>query len=161
MLKPGGAFVAKVFRQKDTDLLYSQLKIFFPDIVICKPRSSRNSSIEAFVVCRTFTPVEGYVPSILSPEPGENQCAEQLSDVNRIIVPFLSAGDLSGFDADMSYPLAPDAEVLAPVMPPKSPPYMKALEIQRGRLDVASGTTSNLAKLDIDGDAESNTDIGS
>jgi tRNA (cytidine32/guanosine34-2'-O)-methyltransferase len=161
MLKPGGAFVAKVFRQKDTDLLYSQLKIFFPDIVICKPRSSRNSSIEAFVVCRAFTPVEGYVPSILSPEPGENQCAEQLSDVNRIIVPFLSAGDLSGFDADMSYPLAPDAEVLAPVMPPKSPPYMKALEIQRGRLDVASGTTSNLAKLDIDGDAESNTDIGS
>jgi tRNA (cytidine32/guanosine34-2'-O)-methyltransferase len=135
MLKPGGSFVAKVFRQKDTDLLYAQLRIFFPDVVICKPRSSRNSSIEAFVVCRRFTPVEGYIPAILSPNPGANQEAESLSDANRVIVPFLSAGDLSGFDADMSYALPPGGEVLAPVVPPKAPPYSKALNIQRGTFD--------------------------
>ena len=31
-------------------LLYSQLKIFFPLVTVAKPRSSRNSSIGAFLV---------------------------------------------------------------------------------------------------------------
>ena len=46
-LKPGGTFVAKIFRGKDISLLYSQLRCFFPDVVVAKPRSSRNSSIGA------------------------------------------------------------------------------------------------------------------
>ena len=33
-------------------MLYSQLRLFFPEVFCAKPRSSRNSSIEAFVVCR-------------------------------------------------------------------------------------------------------------
>ena len=45
ILKPGGTFVAKIFRGKDVTLLYSQLKLFFPLVTIAKPRSSRNSSI--------------------------------------------------------------------------------------------------------------------
>ena len=49
VLKPGGTFVAKIFRGKDVTLLYSQLKLFFPRVTCAKPRSSRNSSIEAFV----------------------------------------------------------------------------------------------------------------
>jgi ABC-type Co2+ transport system permease subunit len=32
VLAPGGTFVAKVFRGRDVTLLYSQLKIFFPDV---------------------------------------------------------------------------------------------------------------------------------
>ena len=32
VLAEGGAFVAKVFRGRDVSLLYSQLKIFFPDV---------------------------------------------------------------------------------------------------------------------------------
>lgn len=133
MLKPGGSFVAKVFRQKDSHLLYAQLKVFFPDVIISKPRSSRNSSIEAFVVCRRFTPVPGYVPGTISADPEENESVEQLSSVNRVVVPFISAGDLSGFDADMSYALSPGDPVLAPVVPPKAPPYTRALELQRGQ----------------------------
>ena len=46
-LKPGGTFIAKIFRGKDVSLLYSQLKIFFPDVTCAKPKSSRNSSIGA------------------------------------------------------------------------------------------------------------------
>lgn len=133
MLKPGGSFVAKVFRQKDSHLLYAQLKVFFPDVIISKPRSSRNSSIEAFVVCRRFTPVPGYVPGTISADPEENESVEQLSSVNRVVVPFISAGDLSGLDADMSYALSPGDPVLAPVVPPKAPPYTRALELQRGQ----------------------------
>ena len=35
----------QIFRGKDVTLLYAQLKIFFPQVTIAKPRSSRNSSI--------------------------------------------------------------------------------------------------------------------
>lgn len=50
VLRPNGTFVAKIFRGKDTSLLYSQLRVFFDRVTIAKPKSSRNSSIEAFVV---------------------------------------------------------------------------------------------------------------
>ena len=45
VLRPGGTFLAKIFRGKDATLLYEQLKIFFPFVTIAKPKSSRNSSI--------------------------------------------------------------------------------------------------------------------
>ena len=59
--------MAKIFRGKDVDLLYSQLKVFFPTVTICKPRSSRNSSIESFVVCQDYSPPSGYTPTMLNP----------------------------------------------------------------------------------------------
>jgi len=67
VLKPGGNFVAKIFRGKDVDLLYSQLKLFFPQVTVSKPRSSRNSSIESFVVCQNYTPPQGYTPTMANP----------------------------------------------------------------------------------------------
>ena len=45
VLKPGGTFVAKIFRGRDITLLYSQMKLFFQTVTCAKPRSSRNSSI--------------------------------------------------------------------------------------------------------------------
>lgn len=149
MLRPGGSFVAKVFRQKDTDLLYGQLKMYFPDVTVVKPRSSRNSSIEAFVVCRNYAPVPGFIPVIISGDPSNNEEGEALSDMNRIAVPFISAGDLSGLDSDMSYSL--DADIgdlslsnagpsaqhdgkyvpLPPVVPPIQPPYAEAIRRQK------------------------------
>lgn len=151
MLRPGGSFVAKVFRQKDTDLLYSQLRIFFPDVTVVKPRSSRNSSIESFVVCRNYRPLDGFIPVIVSGDVTKNRESESLSDVNRMAVPFISAGDLSGLDANMSYSL--DVQIsglnidgeevsstqsrdtkyvsLPPVVPPIQPPYAEAIRRQR------------------------------
>lgn len=67
VLKQGGNFVAKIFRGKDVDLLYCQLKLFFKDVTVCKPRSSRNSSIEAFVVCISYSPPDGYKPTMANP----------------------------------------------------------------------------------------------
>jgi hypothetical protein len=52
VLRLGGTFVAKIFRGKDVTLLYSQLQVFFKSVTIAKPKSSRNSSIESFVVCQ-------------------------------------------------------------------------------------------------------------
>lgn len=56
LLREGGAFVTKIFRGKDVTLLYAQLKVFFEHVVCAKPKSSRNSSVEAFAVCQSRAP---------------------------------------------------------------------------------------------------------
>lgn len=56
VLRPGGKFVAKIFRGRDVDLLYAQLRTVFERVSVAKPRSSRASSLEAFVVCEGFMP---------------------------------------------------------------------------------------------------------
>lgn len=87
-------------------MLYSQLKIFFQKVSITKPASSRNSSIEAFVVCQNYSPPEGYIPQMINPL-AEVQIilSETESPVNRLIIPFVVCGDLRGYDSDMSYSL--------------------------------------------------------
>ncbi|KAL9633139.1 MAG: hypothetical protein Q9164_004877 [Protoblastenia rupestris] len=60
VLKPGGKYVAKIFRGKDIDLIYAQLRCFFEKVTCAKPRSSRASSLEAFVVCEGFNMPKGF-----------------------------------------------------------------------------------------------------
>lgn len=67
VLRPGGKFVAKIFRGRNVDLLYAQLKIFFERVVVAKPRSSRASSVEAFIVCLNFQPPAGFTASLAEP----------------------------------------------------------------------------------------------
>ncbi|KAH8816101.1 uridine-2'-O--methyltransferase TRM7 [Xylogone sp. PMI_703] len=67
ILKPGGKFVAKIFRGRNVDLLYAQLKLFFDRVVVAKPRASRASSVEAFVVCEGFHLPEGFQASLERP----------------------------------------------------------------------------------------------
>lgn len=67
VLKPGGKFVAKIFRGRNVDVLYAQLKLFFDRVVVAKPRSSRASSIEAFIVCLHFRPPPGFIASLDEP----------------------------------------------------------------------------------------------
>ncbi|OAA64785.1 tRNA (uridine-2'-O-)-methyltransferase TRM7 [Cordyceps fumosorosea ARSEF 2679] len=67
VLRPGGAFVAKIFRGRNVDVLYAQLKLFFETVVVAKPRSSRASSVEAFIVCRGFRPPPGFRASLEAP----------------------------------------------------------------------------------------------
>jgi len=107
VLKPGGVFVAKIFRGKDVTLLYAQLELFFDKVVCAEPRSSRNSSIEAFVVCQGYNPPADYVPNMSNPllDLDYDDNYNQLEGPNRVIVPFIACGDLSGYDADRTYPL--------------------------------------------------------
>jgi tRNA (cytidine32/guanosine34-2'-O)-methyltransferase len=67
VLKTGGKFVAKIFRGRNVDLLYAQLKIFFERVIVAKPRSSRASSVEAFIVCINFQPPTGFKASLDEP----------------------------------------------------------------------------------------------
>lgn len=106
VLAPGGSFVAKVFRGRDTSLLFGQFRAFFREVVIAKPKSSRNSSIESFVVCRGYDPPVGYTASfdgaLAAHAAGEGSAPEAVGD--RAVVPFVACGDLSGLDSDASYP---------------------------------------------------------
>lgn len=161
VLKPGGKFVAKIFRGKDVDLLYAQLKLVFERVTVAKPRSSRASSIEAFIVCENFRPPKGFKPSLENPlgageklhpdqglprertkphrivrEDGITELElgsedEEEGEDMRWIAPFLACGDLSAYDADATYHLPAGHVSLDPVQPPTAPPYKKALELRR------------------------------
>ncbi|XP_071008760.1 tRNA (cytidine(32)/guanosine(34)-2'-O)-methyltransferase isoform X1 [Oncorhynchus clarkii lewisi] len=160
VLKPGGTFVAKIFRGKDVTLLYSQLKIFFSSVTCAKPRSSRNSSIEAFVMCQNYSPPVGYVPNMSNPLLDHSYDVDfnQLEGPNRIIVPFLACGDLSAFDSDRTYPLQLDAskeyKYTPPTQPPIRPPYQQACQLRKNNLLAKEDSPS----LPLD-EALSNMDI--
>ena len=103
---------------------------------LAKPKSSRNSSVEAFVVGRGFALPSGLSRDALdgvttahyaSCEPGSQAVPttgsqhdssplekessrlsgvqHDASQIERLIVPFVACGDLSGYDADANYPL--------------------------------------------------------
>ncbi|KAL6071208.1 putative tRNA (cytidine(32)/guanosine(34)-2'-O)-methyltransferase [Balamuthia mandrillaris] len=136
VLRPGGTFVAKIFRGKDVTLLYSQLKVFFPQVTIVKPKSSRNSSIEAFVLGQNYQPPKDYVPTIINPMLDHHYASNnEFLGPNRMIVPFIACGDLSGFDADSAYELdeaSTNYTTLNPTQSPINPPYQQALQRKRG-----------------------------
>ena len=52
--KDKGNFIAKVFRGKDIGLLVQQTKLLFNEVYMAKPKTCRNSSIEAFMVAIGF-----------------------------------------------------------------------------------------------------------
>ncbi|KAJ2908762.1 tRNA (uridine-2'-O-)-methyltransferase trm7 [Coemansia aciculifera] len=137
VLRVGGTFVAKIFRGKDVTLLYAQLKIFFRTVHVAKPRSSRNSSIEAFIVCIDYNPPVDYVPNMANPLMDvPYDASSPIAGSNRVIVPFVACGDLRGFDADMTHSLETgEADEphcpRSPTQPPVSPPYKRALELKR------------------------------
>jgi tRNA (cytidine32/guanosine34-2'-O)-methyltransferase len=150
ILKHGGTFVAKIFRGRDVTLLYAQLRLFFRTVVVAKPRSSRNSSIESFVVCQNYCPPKGYVANMANPlldlpwsavDQGQGNAEGQVAGdiysiatgaslTNAHLVPFLACGDLT-YDADRTYALGSDYECLEPVQKPIRPPYEVAMQLKR------------------------------
>ncbi|XP_036082887.1 putative tRNA (cytidine(32)/guanosine(34)-2'-O)-methyltransferase isoform X2 [Rousettus aegyptiacus] len=139
VLKPGGCFVAKIFRGRDVTLIYSQLRVFFSSVLCAKPRSSRNSSIEAFAVCQGYDPPQGFLPDLTKPLLDHSYDFNQLDGPTRIIVPFVTCGDLSSYDSDRSYPLdledGSEYKYTPPTQPPISPPYQEACTLKKkGRL---------------------------
>jgi len=79
--------------------------MFFPQLRVIKPKSSRNSSIEAFIVGQNYSP-KSYIPKMIEPMKDERYGMENpLHGPDRILVPFLAVGDLSGFDSDRTYAL--------------------------------------------------------
>lgn len=156
VLCTNGTFIAKIFRGRDVGLLYTQLRLLFARVSVAKPASSRNSSMEAFVVCQGFyggkfmnLPLEGGFEEGV----GAGGLREKKGDdsdnyeLHPSIVPFIACGDLSGFqaaggvnflDSDKSYPLdetgtdeelqgKQDLNYIKPIAPPIKPPYERSL----------------------------------
>lgn len=155
-ISPNSKFVAKIFRGKDVTLLFSQLKLFFAKVTISKPRSSRNSSLEAFIVCEGYQPPADYVPNMRNPLLDQVYTSyNELEGSNRVIVPFIACGDLNSpdtYDSDKTYPLVLDGKeynFCSPVNPPINPPYEKAIFLKQHNLiaknfnDETSGTVSS------------------
>ncbi|XP_047119011.1 putative tRNA (cytidine(32)/guanosine(34)-2'-O)-methyltransferase isoform X1 [Schistocerca piceifrons] len=136
ILKPGGTFLAKIFRGKDVNRVYAKLKQFFTEVMCVKPKCCRNSSIEAYVLCKNYSPPVNYEPTTQALLPlKETSDFLTLSQSTNAIVPFICCGEESPYDADMCYPVELDAEgkhvPLPPVQEPISPPYAKYLMMKR------------------------------
>lgn len=129
LLREGGAFVAKVFRGERSGELYARLARDFKEVLCCKPRASRNSSQESFVVCRGYLAKANTVYSC--------QQHEELCDLGPgaalapLFCAFVACGGRESLDADTNYPVGSRHEVLQPVAPPIDAPYMEALEERR------------------------------
>jgi tRNA (cytidine32/guanosine34-2'-O)-methyltransferase len=164
VLCTGGTFVAKIFRGSNVGFLYSQLRILFEQVSIAKPSSSRNSSMESFVVCTDFVggkffnlplDIGGYIDvTHLANDDETNQQSFYDNDddyMKRYVVPSIACGDLSGFrpmgfgtsneevlDSDKSYPI--DTVALAPIAPPIDPPYQESLERKKASENIKTSS---------------------
>lgn len=121
LLQKGGTFVAKIFKGKDTTLMYAQFKSFFNFVQIVKPSSSRGGSIEAFLVCMDFIMPEGFVPILINPISNKPYSEDAtLAPLNQALMPFTSSGDLTGLNGWLAQPLESDPEFDALVSSTKS-----------------------------------------
>lgn len=146
ILRPGGTFVAKIFRGRDIDLLYSQFSYLFETVVCAKPRSSRGTSLEAFIVCQGYNPRPGWNPTLdlsqsteeffKDAQIGKSYISDDMSfphDEERRVARFIACGDLNDGDSDATYMLNDNQRKrnLKPVQLPTAPPYKKALELKK------------------------------
>lgn len=132
LLRPGGNFVAKIFRGRDIDLMYFQLGLLFEQVTCAKPRSSRGSSLESFIVCQGYKPREGWSPDLATGVMVNKELPLPVSE--RVVAPFVACGDLSEYDSDATYTLPSGEGVrvsLDPVQSPTCPPYKRAVEMKR------------------------------
>lgn len=135
VLVDGGTFVVKIFRGRHAGQVYAQLRLLFDRVSIAKPTSSRNSSLEAFVVCQHFRGGENFRNLPLDRdtvlENNDHQNNKIHSKIPPYIPPFLACGDLSGWgedsgmvmDADKSYPMD-EKDFVSPVAPPIYQPHL-------------------------------------
>jgi tRNA (cytidine32/guanosine34-2'-O)-methyltransferase len=149
VLCPGGTFVAKIFRGRNVGFLYAQLRLLFERVSVAKPSSSRNSSMESFVVCQNFKggmyldlplDVGGYLDLRETEAAAAEAGAEpDESRLHPSMVPFIACGDLSEWsptgeilDADKSYPIADSASnYIPPIAPPIDAPYRTSIAKQK------------------------------
>lgn len=129
-------FIAKIFRGRDLDCLVSQIRPLFKEVIVSKPSASRNSSIEAFLVCRgfvglnvsllSFNSLSCYMDSISHLEIDKRE-ENKSKCVN---VKFVACQD--EYDADKTYLPNDEYEWREPIQKPTNPPYKEALKLKRG-----------------------------
>lgn len=66
--RKGGWFVTKVFRSEHYDKLLYVLKQFWEQVIPTKPKASRDSSAELFIVCKNYKAPTMVDPRLLDPQ---------------------------------------------------------------------------------------------
>uniref|UniRef100_A0A0A9Z566 Putative ribosomal RNA methyltransferase CG5220 n=1 Tax=Lygus hesperus TaxID=30085 RepID=A0A0A9Z566_LYGHE len=66
ILRPYGCFLTKMFRGPATPFLIAKASCFFQSVRIVKPPSSRNASLESFMLCQGFILPAEYVPRFVT-----------------------------------------------------------------------------------------------
>jgi len=92
ILRSFGSFLVKVFRGPNIELVILKLHFFFRSVVICKPRSSRNSSVEVFILCRNYKCPKTYIPTLTWNI--NNLDYKKEFAINKITTPYIPCGDL-------------------------------------------------------------------
>ena len=112
-------------------MIYERLSIFFKEVKIAKPKSSRNSSPEAFVVCKGFELPEGWGKRDLTvfDQYMEKQRYRSFgtAPTKEKWVPFVACGDLSAWDSDMNYILPQNHSYTSAIAPPINAPYSRRM----------------------------------
>lgn len=94
IIEEGGTFVAKIFRGKDITLMVAQFRLFFERVHVVKPKSSRASSIEAFIYCHNFKLPPAYKPRMFDLLTDFNTLGAN-DECSQMMIPFLTCGDLN------------------------------------------------------------------
>lgn len=140
ILKEGtGKFVVKLFRGKDCDHLYAICRNFFDKIYIAKPRSSRATSSEAFLVGIGYKKPNGNWHPKLKLNETIQDFFKDVADFNldnrtgtNNQPEFIACGNLlTSFDSDATYDIPEDFKNLKPVQSPRDPAYEKVIQLRR------------------------------
>lgn len=94
LLKEAGTFVAKIFKAEDIEILVEQMRLLFVEVIIYKPRSSREASSESFIIGRGFKMPKDFDPDCLALAVEGKPCQADH-------IPFLAMGDLSQYDSSL------------------------------------------------------------
>lgn len=106
ILSIGGSFVVKLFRGENLSSIYKLFAVHFETTTCFKPRASRNSSTESYLVCQNFgTMATNYIPN------------------------FRASSSIS-FDSDKHYHQFDD-NYKTPICLPSIPPYKESLKLVR------------------------------
>eukprot|EP01084_Bolivina_argentea_P194428 333592_1 len=151
LLRKNGNFICKIFRGRDINLLYTKLEIFFTSISVAKPKSSRNSSIEAFIVCTGYNPPNDYLPNMnilqfnkfdnITKGIDSNNYYDKNKFNHKKTILFVACGDLSAYDSDSNYPLINNKnntsnsyDFITPLQPPTNPNYKHFMSLKQNQV---------------------------
>ncbi|KAH9817588.1 FtsJ-like methyltransferase-domain-containing protein [Melampsora americana] len=102
LLRNGGNLILKIFNGRDVNLLSDQLELFFHQVSNFKPKSSRDSSIESFLICQNFQPPLGFqldMNSSFFKTPSNRPSSPPSQSIHlQQILRFVACGDLSTDD---------------------------------------------------------------
>ncbi len=131
--------MAKIFRGKEINFLFSQMKVYFTDVYCAKPKSSRNSSQESFIIGRGFrfpesSPYCGGALLFPLPAPTKEATEEQKSLC--AVTQYVRCGDLSALN-EVIHPApvpekkepATESEIKAESLTPSFKEYLSLFDL--------------------------------